>query len=99
MIKLVLNEEEFEKELLNGKVVVDFFAHWCGPCRMLAPVIEEVTKELNINLLKVDIDELESLPRKFNVMSIPTIMVFENGELKKQHTGYMDKEELKEILK
>lgn len=99
MIKIVKTVEEFNEEISSGKVVVDFFASWCGPCRMLGPILDSVSEEIdNVKFIKVDIDELESLPREFDVMSIPTIMVFENGELKKRNTGYMGKEELKSFI-
>ena len=65
MVKLIKTEEEFNREIMNDKVVVDFFANWCGPCKMLAPIVEEVSNELEkITFIKVDIDEIESLPRQ-----------------------------------
>ena len=77
MVKLIKTEEEFNREIMNDKVVVDFFANWCGPCKMLAPIVEEVSNELEkITFVKVDIDEIESLPRQFDIMSIPTLLVF-----------------------
>lgn len=100
MIKLIKTEEEFNREIMNDKVVVDFFANWCGPCKMLAPIVEEVSNELEkITFIKVDIDEIESLPRQFDIMSIPTLLVFEKGELIKRHTGYIDKDELVQFIK
>ena len=100
MVKLIKTEEEFNREIMNDKVVVDFFANWCGPCKMLAPIVEEVSNELEkITFIKVDIDEIESLPRQFDIMSIPTLLVFEKGELIKRHTGYMDKDELGQFIK
>ncbi len=99
MIKTIKTEQEFEKEIQKTKVVVDFYASWCGPCRMLAPIIEELSQELNqINFIKVDIDELENLPKQFEVMSIPTIILFENGKLIKRNIGYIEKEELKKFI-
>ena len=100
MVKLIKTEEEFNREIMNDKVVVDFFANWCGPCKMLAPIVEEVSNELEkITFIKVDIDEIESLPRQFDIMSIPTLLVFEKGELIKRHTGYMDKDKLVQFIK
>ena len=100
MVKLIKTEEEFNREIMNDKVVVDFFANWCGPCKMLAPIVEEVANELDkITFIKVDIDEIESLPRQFDIMSIPTLLVFEKGEMIKRHTGYMDKDELVQFIK
>ena len=100
MVKLIKTEEEFNKEIMNYKVVVDFFAKWCGPCKMLTPIIEEVSNELNeITFLKVDIDEIESLPRQFDIMSIPTLLIFEKGKMIKKNVGYIDKEELMQFIK
>jgi len=100
MVKLIKTEEEFNREIMNDKVVVDFFANWCGPCKMLAPIVEEVSNELEkITFIKVDIDEMESLPRQFDIMSIPTLLIFEKGELIKRHTGYIDKDELVQFIK
>lgn len=100
MVKLIKTEEEFNREIMNDRVVVDFFANWCGPCKMLAPIVEEVSNELEkITFIKVDIDEIESLPRQFDIMSIPTLLVFEKGELIKRHTGYIDKDELVQFIK
>ena len=99
MIKLVKTEEEFNDEILKDKVVVDFFSNWCGPCRMVSPILEEIANELeNVNFIKVDIDELENLPKQFEVMSIPTIILFENGKLIKRNIGYIEKEELKKFI-
>ena len=95
-----LENENFEELIKNKKVVVDFYATWCGPCKMLAPIVEEVSNELEkITFIKVDIDEIESLPRQFDIMSIPTLLVFEKGELIKRHTGYIDKDELVQFIK
>ena len=100
MVKLIKTEEEFNREIMNDKVVVDFFANWCGPCKMLAPIVEEVSNGLEkITFIKVDIDEIESLSRQFDIMSIPTLLVFEKGELIKRHTGYIDKDELVQFIK
>ena len=75
-----LEKENFD-ELIKDKVVVDFFATWCGPCKMLGPVFEELSTEINdIKFVKVDIDEHEDLCRKYKVMSVPTLIVFDNGK-------------------
>lgn len=100
MVRIVKTEEEFNDIIKNKKVVVDFYATWCGPCRMMVPLFEEVSDEKSdILFVKVNIDEVESLPRRFNVMSIPTIFVFEDGALVKQKTGYMEKDELLDFIK
>lgn len=84
-----INEKEFADSIKDGITVVDFFATWCGPCRMMAPILEDVEKDLGgkAKFFKVDVDDNEALARKFGIMSIPTIMVFENGEQREKHIG------------
>ena len=77
MIKL--SNENFD-ELIKGKtILVDFYADWCGPCRMLAPVLEEASTKFDTEIIKVNVDEHEEIAKKYGVMSIPTLIVFENG--------------------
>ena len=78
----IVNKEEFEQITKNGVTLVDFFATWCGPCRMMAGILEEAGKELDgkANVIKVDVDEEDMLARSFGIMSIPTLMVFKNGQ-------------------
>ena len=96
-----INTEKFD-ELLKGDkpVVCDFFATWCGPCKMLAPVMEEVSRELEDNavFVKVDIDENMELARRYGVMSIPLVAVFKGGEEVAKSLGYTSKDETKEFL-
>ena len=100
MVKYIETKEEFEEMIKNEKVVVDFFATWCGPCKMLGPIFEQVSNELSdITFIKIDIDKVEELPKMFGVMSIPTLLVFENGKLTKKVSGYMDKKSLIEFIK
>ena len=95
-----INEKEFKDKIESGKVLVDCFATWCGPCRMLAPIIEELANEIETyNFYKLDVDENENIAREYGIMSIPTLLIFENGELKDKLVGFRSKEELKEILK
>ena len=78
-----LTKDSFEQDVLNqpGAVVVDFWATWCGPCQMLAPVLEEVARELpQVQFCKVDVDEEQELARQFGVMSIPTVVLFKDGK-------------------
>ncbi len=90
-----LKDEVFNDEIKEGLVLVDFYADWCGPCRMLAPVIEEVANELpNVKIIKINVDEREDVARTYGVMSIPTVILFENGEIKKKQVGFMPKEVL-----
>ena len=83
----------------NTKVLVDFYADWCGPCKMMSPVIDEIADEnSNVKVGKVNVDDNQELAMKYNIMSIPTIMVFENGVPKKTFVGVTDKNEiLKEL--
>lgn len=94
-----LENENFD-ELIKDKVVVDFFATWCGPCKMLGPVFEELSTEINdIKFIKVDIDEHEDLCRKYKVMSVPTLIVFDKGKEAKRNIGFIPKDKLKEFIK
>ena len=103
MSMLTFEEKNFEEEVLKaeGKVLVDFYADWCGPCRMMSPVIDDIAKELDgkVKVGKVNVDSNQELAIKYDVMSIPTIMVFENGKTIKTFVGITDKQELLEVLK
>ena len=90
MIKY-LKEENFEEEIKNGKVLVDFYADWCGPCKALGEILESLE---NINILKINVDEHQDLAIQFGVMSIPTILLFEDGKQKKKNIGLMNKEDI-----
>lgn len=80
----------------QGVVVVDFFATWCGPCKMLAPVFESVSEELNnAKFVKVDIDESLELAQKFGISTVPTMMIFKDGKVVYKLVGFMPKESLK----
>ena len=97
-MKLKLNSENFEKEVLNSEqpVLVDFYADWCGPCKMMAPVIEEIAEKLHgkAKVGKVNVDENQELAMKYEVMSIPTIIIYKNGTEVKRFVGVRDKNEL-----
>ncbi len=99
MVKEV-DKVEFDELLNSGKTLVcDFWASWCGPCRMLAPVMEEVSKDfLDAQFVKVNVDENEELASRYNVMSIPYVAVFEGGKMIAQTVGYMPEEEMKDFL-
>ncbi|MCI8362086.1 MAG: thioredoxin [Clostridia bacterium] len=94
--------ENFEKEVLNSEVpvLVDFFATWCGPCKMMSPIVEELAKEMKgkAKVYKVDTDEEQNLALKYGIMSIPTFIVFRNGEPVGKAVGMRDKEELVKLL-
>ena len=96
---LHVNEENFDKVINNGTVIADFWAPWCGPCRMLAPVLEELAEDLpEVRIIKINTDEEINLAKRFGLTSIPTLLLFKDGELVKKTMGYMEKDELKEEL-
>lgn len=92
-----LNIEEMIKS--NDKVVIDCYADWCGPCKMLSPVIDELSEDMSdVNFYKLNIDDNDETVDKYNIMSIPTVLVFENGKLKDTSLGLKSKEDLKKII-
>ncbi len=93
MIKYLENKD-FDEEIKNGVVLVDFYADWCGPCKMLGEVLEQVSREKDIPILKVNVDQREDLAARFHIMSIPYVVLFENGKEKKQNIGFMSKEDV-----
>ena len=103
MAELVITEQNFDEEVLRAKqpVLVDFWATWCGPCRMLAPVIEEIANEYEgkVKVGKVNVDDERELALQCGVNSIPTVMVFQNGEIKATSVGDRPKEEIEQLLK
>lgn len=100
----IINEKNYQEKTEKGVVVVDFFANWCGPCRMMSPILESVQTELGekVKIYKVDVDESEELAKKFAIMSIPTILIYKNGEIVNKHIGLLMKDvmvdELKKLL-
>lgn len=98
-----ITTENFAEEVLNSNVpvLVDFWATWCTPCKMMAPVIEKIGEEMGdrVKVCKVDIDQNTELATKYNVMSIPTFLVFQNGNVVGSSVGVQDKNELMELLK
>lgn len=97
-METILNNNNFEAEVLNstGYYLVDFWADWCGPCKMLAPVFEELSEELtDVNFVKVDIDQSMDLAQKFRIVSVPTMKIFKNGEEVDTLMGFMPKDVLK----
>ena len=103
MAELTITQQNFEQEVLLAKepVLVDFWATWCGPCRMLAPVIEEIANEYagKVKVGKVNVEDERELALEYGVSSIPTVMVFQNGEVKETSVGYRPKEEIEQLLK
>ncbi len=90
----LINEKNFKEKTSKGLVVVDFFANWCGPCRMLSPILEEVQEELGdkVKIYKVNVDEEENLSRQFGIMSIPCVIFFKNGEVADKQIGLVSKD-------
>ena len=96
-----LTEKDFDEVVINyeGVALVDFWATWCGPCKMIAPIIEELSEEMpNIKVAKVDVDENENLANKYEISSIPTLMIFKGGKLVETLVGFMPKDSLKSTL-
>ncbi len=93
-------EQDFNNYINEDKVLVDFYATWCGPCKLISPIIEEISKENeNIKVIKIDVDKFPELSRKYGIMSIPTLIVFSKGKEVKKHIGYLEKEGIEGLLK
>lgn len=102
-MEIELYKETFEQEVLQSDipVLVDFWATWCGPCKMIAPIVKEIADEYDGKILvgKVNVDEEPDLTMQYNVSSIPTLMVFKNGQLVNKAVGYREKHEILKMLK
>ena len=95
MLKHINSVQEFEAEVKEGLVLVDFFATWCGPCKMLSPVLVQVSNENpDLKVLKIDVDEVGPLAARFGIQAIPTLMLFKDGERKDVRQGYQNKNQL-----
>ena len=102
MAEVIKSADEFETKVLKatGPVLVDFYATWCGPCRMVAPVIDEIAAEKagEVSVYKVDIDQSPDLAFKYQVSSVPTLIVFENGQVKNERLGAQPKQNILAML-
>ena len=103
MAEIIITEENFENEVLNSDkpVLVDFWAQWCGPCRMLGPIIEEIANDYEgkVKVGKVNVDEQPNLASKYGIASIPTVIVFKNGKPEKTLVGLRSKNEIDNMIK
>lgn len=97
MLKILKTEKEFYETLEKGTWLVDFYAEWCGPCRMLSPIMEELAQDYSV--LKVDTDLFSDIAIKYGIMSIPTIMVFQDGKEVVKNIGFATKEEIIKMLR
>ena len=97
---VVLDKDNFDQVVANGVVLVDFWATWCGPCKMLAPTVDAIATEYKDRVVvgKVDVDESEDIARRFGIMSIPTLFLFKDGEVVEKLVGYRLKMELEQLL-
>lgn len=91
------DEKKFRELIMEDRILVDFFATWCGPCKMLGPVLEKTESDLKV--IKVDTDEFEDLAREYGVMSIPTLVLIERGKEIKRNIGFLDKNSLEKWLR
>lgn len=102
MALLEINDNNFDSEVLksNKTVLIDFYADWCGPCKMMSPIIDEISKEMSesIKVGKINIDTNVGLAEKYDIVSIPTIMIIKNGEVSSRFIGVTSKEVIKKAL-
>ncbi|MFD2446268.1 thioredoxin [Bacillus sp. CGMCC 1.16607] len=95
-----VTDQNFSTETNSGVVLVDFWAPWCGPCKMIAPVLEELDSEMSdkVKIVKLDVDDNQETAGKYGVMSIPTLLVFKDGEVVDKVVGFQPKEALENLL-
>ena len=95
----IVNKAEFEETIKEGVTLVDFFATWCGPCKMLGPVLEELSTEIpDVKFVKVDVDDEPELAEKYGIMPIPNVFLFKNGEIAGSFLGLQSKENVKTFI-
>ncbi|MCM3601250.1 thioredoxin [Robertmurraya korlensis] len=95
-----ITDDTFKNEISNGLVLVDFWAPWCGPCKMIAPVLEEINEEMGnqVKIAKLNVDDNQVTTAEFGVMSIPTLLLFKDGEVVEKVIGFQPKENLVEVI-
>ena len=94
------NESDFDSLVSNGLVLVDFYADWCGPCKMMSPIIDEIANEVDdrVKICKLNVDESQNIAIEYNVMSIPTLIIFKNGVMINNIVGLRQKQEILNII-
>ena len=99
MALIHLEKEDFNHIISTDVTVVDFFATWCGPCKMISPIIEKLANDItNVKFVKVDVDKHDELARIYGIMSIPTLIFFKDGKEVKRHVGFINEDKIKEII-
>ena len=99
MIKYLEKENDFQKEINKDKILVDFYAEWCGPCKKAAEILIELEKKESIDILKVNVDEFPEIAREYKIESIPTLILFKNTNIEKKEIGFRNVEELLEMIR
>lgn len=102
MSVIKVNSDNFQKEVLQSEkvVLVDFYADWCGPCKMLSPIVDEVANEINdVKVCKINVDEARNIAENYDIMSIPTLLVFKNGNVVNSSLGLVDKRKILDLIK
>lgn len=95
MLIHIENEKDFEEVIAKGKVVVDFYATWCGPCRMLAPILESIAEQRSdLVIAKLDVDQVSQIASRYSIASIPTLLFFNDGTLVHEQIGFMSEKQL-----
>lgn len=96
----MIEEQNFDQEIAEGAVLVDFYADWCGPCKMLTPVLEKVAEEVQgqVKIIKIDIDKAQGIAGRFQISAIPTLILFKNGQEANRLTGLRDADGIKDFL-
>ncbi len=95
----IVNHEEFNETIKSGAVIVDFYADWCGPCKMIAPVLEDLSKAYpQVQIIKVNVDNENELAKEYGIMSIPAIYAFKDGEVVDQAVGFLPKPALEKLI-
>ena len=91
----IYNGENFD-EIIKNRVLIDFYADWCGPCKMLGPILDKIN---DIDIIKVNVDKYEELSRKYGIMSIPCLILFENGKAIKRNLGFINEAKIRDFIK